>query len=228
MAWEQITREDYFEGSNSNFISVSPSHFSFNSNFAKIVELNPGSRVSVYKDASQRKLGFEFHDDDRPNSFALSAASAATKGQKRKALQCASRGVVNKCNWIKSVTKLKAKNRRFEPRKEGGRWVIQLCPAFEYRKARESADIDSDLKGIYRYIRETGEIVYIGRGTIYGRLKSPERIEWDFDTVEYSIVEDPDAQVEWEDYWIEKYKNSNGGELPFYNKVSGASKYRGE
>ena len=49
------------------------------------------------------------------------------------------------------------------------------------------------------------------------------RKDWDFDRVEYSEVPDPDEQVKWESYWIERHKEENGGKLPFYNKVSGAS-----
>ena len=109
--------------------------------------------------------------------------------------------------------------------KEGNFWVIQLCPAFEEKKARESANIPSDATGIYRYVRENGEIVYIGRGEIKNRLASPERNDWEFDVIEYSIVNDPDKQVEWEDYWINKFKEENSGKLPLYNKIASSSKY---
>jgi hypothetical protein len=102
--------------------------------------------------------------------------------------------------------------------------VIQLCPAFEERRARESADIPSDVRGIYRYLRESGEVVYIGRGEIKKRLSQPERHDWDFDRVEYSIVSDPDQQVKWEDYWITRFKESNKGRLPIYNKIAGSAK----
>jgi hypothetical protein len=225
MAWTIVTRDDYFEGSESMFISLSHSHFGFNANFVRQAELDPELRVTVYVNSDARKLGFEFHKEDKANSFSLSSASSAKKGEKRKGIQCASRGIVRKYSWIESVTKLTAKNRRFNPKKEGKKWVIQLCPAFETRKARESDDIPSEARGIYRYVREDGKIVYIGRGDIRSRLKSPEREDWDFDTIEYSLIENPDEQVRWEDYWIEKYKGDNG-DLPFYNSVSGASKYR--
>jgi len=96
-----------------------------------------------------------------------------------------------------------------------------LCPAFEERRARESADISSDVRGIYRYVRESGEVVYVGRGEIRKRLAQPERQDWDFDRVEYSVVADPDQQVRWEDYWITRFKEANKGKLPIYNKISG-------
>jgi len=226
MGWEIVTREDYFEGSDAPFISVSKSHFGFNAAFVRQAELEPGTRATVYVDSDNRRVGFEFHSEERPNSFSLSAASSAKKGEKRRALQCAATGTVRKHGWIEAVTKQVAKNRRFTPKKEGGKWVIQLCPAFEERRARESRDIPSEAAGIYRYLREGGEIVYIGRGPVKGRLQDLERQDWDFDVVEYSVIADPDEQVKWEDYWIEKFKQQNKGKLPIFNKVSGSSKYR--
>ena len=228
MSWELVTREDYFEGSDAPFISVSGSHFAFSAAFVRQAQLEAGWRTTIYVDGDQRRIGFEFHADDRPNSFALSAASADKAGQKRKALQCAATGTVRKHGWIASVTKEPAKNRRFLPRKEGNKWVIHICPAFEERRARESTDIPSAAAGIYRYLREAGEIVYIGRGPIKKRLQAPERRDWDFDIVEYSLVKDPDDQVKWEDFWIQRFKEQNGGALPFYNKVSGSAKNRDE
>lgn len=223
MAWEKVRREDYFQGSNKPFISVSDGHFGFNTLFVRMNSLGPDKRVSIYADPENLKLAFEFHDDERLDSFALARMSSAKKGQKRTALQCASRGIVVKYPWVKAVTKMPVRLRRFEPKKEENLWVIQLCPAFEEKRAKESEEIPSDAQGIYRYLREDGEIVYIGRGNIKNRLKSPGRESWDFDKVEFSIVEDPDQQIKWEDFWIERYKEENNGKLPFYNKVSGIS-----
>jgi len=117
---------------------------------------------------------------------------------------------------------LPATDQRFyDPKKNGNVWIIQLCPAFEEKRARESEDIPSNVSGIYRYLSESGEIVYIGRGYIKGRLKSPERQDWVFDVVEYSEVKNPDLQVKWEAFWIEKFREQNNGKFPVYNKVSG-------
>jgi len=225
MAWELVTREDSFEGSDDPFVSVSPSHFMFSAAFVRIAELNPPLRTTVFIDSDNRRIGFEFHKEERPNSFSVTAASSGKRGQKRKALQSGATGTVRRYAWIASVAKQSPKNRRFRPKKEGSKWVIQLCPAFEVRKARESADIPSDARGVYRYVREGGEIVYIGRGDIKKRLGAPEREDWDFDVLEYSIVPDPDDQVKWEDFWIERFKDENDGKIPFYNRVSGSSKH---
>jgi hypothetical protein len=189
----KIRRDDTFQGSDRPFIAVTTDHFAFNAMFVRIAELSPDKRVTAYADPENLKLGFEFHTEEKPDSF------------------------------IKSVTKLPVKDRRFEPKKEGHLWVIQLCPAFEERKARESADIPSDATGIYRYVRDDGEIVYIGRGNIKNRLASPEREDWEFAVIEYSILENPDQQLKWEDYWLTRYQEEHGGKLPIYNKILGTS-----
>jgi hypothetical protein len=220
MAWSKISREDVFEGSDAPFISVTPSHFRFNSLFVRQAALDSSYRVTIFEDEHDRKLGFEFHKDQKPGSYALTSRKDKYGG-----LYCSNRGVIPKRPWLIATAKQPGKDRRFAPKKEAGKWVIQLCPAFEIQKARESEDLPSEHAGVYRYVRENGEIVYIGRGPIKERLRSPDRKDWDFDSIEYSLVSNPDQQVEWEHYWIERFKAEHNGKLPFYNRVSG-SKHR--
>src|SRR4029450_1061133 len=221
MAWTKIIRDDPLEGSDSRFISITETHFRFNTLFVRQASLDSSYRVTIFEDEQNRRLGFEFHKEQRPGSFALSSRKDRYEG-----LFCSNQGVVPKRSWLVSVAKQTGKNRRFSPKKEGLRWVIQLFPAFEIKKARESEDLSSKDLGIYRYLRENGEIVYIGRGPIKERLRCPERADWDFDVIEYSIVPNPDEQVKWEDYWIERFKAEHDAKKPFYNGVSGSGKHR--
>jgi hypothetical protein len=219
MPWEVFNRDDVMQGRDVPFIGIGPQHISFNAVFGRSAELQPGKLVTIYVDSENLKIGFDFHGEKGSNSFLLTQSSG-----KKNSFTCSSHGLVQKYPWIQSVSHLGAHNRRFTPSKEGKLWVIQLCPAFEERRARESADkIPSDVRGVYRYVRESGEIVYIGRGEVKKRFSQPERQNWDFDRIEYSLVADPDQQVKWEDYWITRFKQSNKGRLPIYNKVSGAS-----
>jgi hypothetical protein len=222
MAWEVVKREDNSEGSDEAFVSIAHKQITFSAQFVRVADLNANIRVIIHTDTQSFKLGFEFCKEDRPNSYALIPARPGEKG-----LNCSAKALVRKFDWIRSVANLSPKYRRFEPKQEntpiGKLWSIQLCPAFEERRARESKDIPSNARGIYRYVTEGGEIVYIGRGDISTRLKSPERQAWQFDIVEYSIVDDPDQQVRWEAYWIDRYKDDHKGKFPVYNKVSGAS-----
>ena len=221
MPWEVFGRDDFVEGRDTPFVSIGPQRISFNSVFARIAELQPGKFVIIHVDSENLKIGFEFHGEKGSNSFMVSQYGSP---KKRTSLGCSCQGLLQKYAWMQSVSRLGHRDRRFTPNKEGKLWVIQLCPAFDQRRARESVDIAQDARGIYRYVRENGEIVYIGRGEIRKRLSQPERQEWDFDRIEYSVVPDPDQQVRWEDYWLTRFRETNKGKLPFYNKISGSSK----
>jgi hypothetical protein len=219
MAWEVFNREDGFEGHEAPFVSIGPQRISFNAVFARIAALQPNGFVTIHLDAVNFKIGFTFHGDKRPNSFLVSQKSGRRVG-----VRCSCQALSQKHIWIQSVSRQSTRDRRFTPVKVGNLWVIQLCPAFEERRARESVDIPCDARGIYRYMRESGEIVYIGRGEIRKRLSQPERQAWEFDRVEYSIVADPDQQVRWEDHWLTRFREANKGRLPIYNRISGSSK----
>ena len=94
-------------------------------------------------------------------------------------------------------------------------------PAFDNNfKRSDYLKIRPDSKGIYRYL-SSDKIVYIGKGNIRDRLNEPQRKDWNFDTIEYSIIENVDEQFEWDSFWIETYKNENEGYLPSYNLISG-------
>jgi hypothetical protein len=221
MAWELIRRDDTFESKNQPYITIGPDRISFNALFTRIAELQRFKTVRIYADRETLRLGFEFLLEEEKDSLVIIKS--------RGYFSCSARGNIKKHPWVSSVAMLARKDRKFSPTKEGKLWVIQLCPSFENRRARESADIPSEARGIYRYLRANKEIVYIGRGAIRNRLNDPDRQEWDFDIVEYSVIEDPDQQVKWEDYWIERFKEENEGNRPFYNKISGSTpKVRGD
>lgn len=221
MPWEVFKREDTFEGSDQPFVAIQRDVFFFSAVFTRLSGVGVQQQVTIHIDCENRKIGFEFHDERKSSSFCL-YRGGPHGAEKSSGLRCSSKALVRDFEWIRSITRLSSKERRFVPRKEGNLWVIQLCPAFEEQRARESKDIPSDVCGIYRYVRENGEIVYIGRGEIRCRLASPERAEWDFDRIEYSVVNDPDQQVKWEAYWIDRFKEENRGKLPFYNRISGS------
>lgn len=223
MTWEIIRLEDKYNRDDRPFISISRDRISFSALFVRSTDISTQLRVTINADKETMRLGFDFHPDEKPHSLALVQSSSSKS--KKSGLFCSSHGAVNTFEWVRGVTKLSSKDRRFIPKKEGKLWVITLCPSFELRYARESENIPKDAKGIYRYIRENGEIVYIGRGNIFKRLQSQERVEWDFDMIEYSVIDDPDQQIYWETFWIDKFREANE-RLPFYNKVSGADGVR--
>ncbi len=220
MALEEVTRDDHFQGWEKPFVSIQPDHVYFNARFVRLANLKPRLMVKFFVDQQSRRMGMKFHNDvEEQNSYRLT-------GGARKSFFCTAIGINREYPLIKNISNLTdRKQRRLEPTEEstekGKLWMVDLVPCFEIKKARESAGIPSDVSGIYRYVRGgTGEVVYIGRGTIAERLRSPERENWDFDVIEYSIIPDPDQQVHWEDYWIGRHEEKFG-KRPFYNKISG-------
>ena len=45
-------------------------------------------------------------------------------------------------------------------------------------------------------------------------------MEWDFDIIEYSLIEDEEEQFRWEAFWLDKFVEEHG-KLPIYNRISG-------
>lgn len=64
------------------------------------------------------------------------------------------------------------KRKRYLPERGKGQneWVVRFVPGFIYQSAAHSCDVAHHLKGVYCYISESGEIVYIGQGKIRSRF----------------------------------------------------------
>lgn len=230
MAWVKLLRKDCGMGSRKPFIAICPGYvINFSAHFARIALIEPGDQVIINIEDGERKLGFEFFkpDNDKPESFTLTSLSRCKKGKRPQGVCCTPKSALGKYPWVTAIANLpNLHDRRFVAHKSGNLWVIQLMPAFEIHVSRQSGHIPSDIQGIYRYVHENGDVVYIGRGAIAKRLKSAERKNWEFDAIEYSIVSDFDKQQEFEAYWLKKYQEDNNGNLPLYNKVSASGRHR--
>jgi len=222
MAWQKFKRIDTYVSKNDPLISISKERLNFNSLFVRTAQITSRHKVIVHVDSPAFKLGFDFISDDDEDALAL---RPMTKGKSESGLSCAARGISTQFSWIARVGALRnKKDRQFSPKKEDDFWVIQLCPAFELRSDRSGSDIPTEKQGVYRYINSKKEIVYIGRGKIKDRLTSRERKEWDFEKIEFSIVEEQSNREKWEAYWINRFKEENNGRLPYYNVRSETSK----
>jgi hypothetical protein len=192
----------------------------FNAYFVKVAGLEKKSRVSIKVKPNLMQLGFKFHDDSNiRDSFTLTKdGGGSNRAGKSRAIQA--QKIFKLYPWLNAVTNLDPRSRQFEPTWVGidSLWVISLCPPFENRVSDRS-EIPHDIKGVYRY-KLGDEIVYIGRGTVKSRAQSPERIEWNFETIEYSIIPEEDGQKKWEAFWLDRYVEQEG-KLPFYNRISG-------
>ena len=203
-----------------NRISIRRTSIAFNSHFVATAHLEETPYVIIHVDAEKFRLGFEFiaSSQDR-DSFALTADGGYKGGKKRsRAVQVA--GLMRENSWLAATGSINDPTlRQFEPKwsSTDSKWVISLAPSFEHRVSDRS-DIPAQARGIYRYKRGD-EIVYIGRGQIRSRLGSGERENWDFETIEYSIVCD-ETQEKWETYWLDVFA-AHSGKLPIYNRIAG-------
>lgn len=217
MTFEEFKPKGVLKADNREFISISKAHIRFSAAFARKAKITKSHVVRIGVNHADYQIQFTFTKDDLENGLAL------TQPKDHENFQCAAMGLLNKYEWIKAITTVNInKNRQFVPKPFGKNWIIELSPAFDLSSKRnESESIPNNAIGIYRYIRsKTKEIVYIGKGGILNRLRSPERKDWDFDIIEYSIVADKSEQFKWENYWIEKYKSEHK-KIPVYNNIGG-------
>ncbi|MBX3006827.1 MAG: hypothetical protein KF816_02250 [Melioribacteraceae bacterium] len=200
---------------NEPVISIYGNRFHYSAYFVKLAELKNYSYVNYLIDEEERKIGFEFSKTEK-EGFSYMLENRGNKMWRSTANE-----IISKYSWIKKVALLKNRSvNKFSAKKRENIWVIQLCPTFEFRIPRDEVNKLGEVKGIYRYLLRE-EIVYIGKGNIKQRACDSERADWEFDTIEYSIIEDEEEQFSWEYYWLEIYKDQNHKLLPYYNKVSG-------
>jgi hypothetical protein len=101
MAWEVFSRDDFMEGRDTPFVSISPQRIAFNAVFARIAELKPGKFATIHVDSENLKLGFDFHGEKDANSFQLSQSIGG-----RNSISCSNQSLIQKYPWIRSVSRL--------------------------------------------------------------------------------------------------------------------------
>ncbi|RZB33610.1 MAG: hypothetical protein SRB2_03876 [Desulfobacteraceae bacterium Eth-SRB2] len=221
MAWQKFRRIDTYVTKDAPLISISRDKFNFNSVFSRLARISPDQKVIIHLDPPAFRIGFEFVQTDDRDALTIVPMNKKNTGG---GFMCTARGVFSQYEWVAKVGRLQSsKDRKFTPDKSGSIWAIQLCPAFELHSSRKDLDIPAESYGIYRYLDADGTVVYIGRGRIRQRLSAPERQDWIFETIQYSIVEAQEDRERWETYWIQRYKEENKGRLPYYNKLSGTT-----
>jgi hypothetical protein len=175
-------------------------------------------------DPDNLRIGMRFHDDDQDHTALTLTHDGGGGGHKRRErnnLSVMTAALMTRNPWVMAVAKDSDKGlRRFAPEWIGidKLWVIELRPTFE-RHASAIDDVPSDAQGIYRYVHR-GEIVYIGKGNIRERLRRPERDGWQWEQIEYSVIDAEPQQFKWESWWLDWFERSNGS-LPRYNRIGG-------
>lgn len=218
MAFEKFIRTRV--QSDEAVITIADNRFQYSAVFSKIAELNKYNAVEYFVDVNSREIRFSFSkENDSKNKFTLQNKPGSN------IYRSAAKELISRYLWVKKTASMpKVDDRKFVAKKINGMWNIQLAPSFEmtFHKGDMPKEI-LDGSGIYRYLDKNNEIVYIGRGNIKNRYSESGREKWNFDKIEYSIINAGEQeQGEWESYWIEKFKESNNDRLPYYNKISGS------
>lgn len=200
---------------NEPVISIYGNRFHYSAHFVKLAELKNFSYVNYYIDEVERKIGFEFSRTE------VEGYSYMLENRNNKMWRSTANEIISKYPWVRKVAFLKDRGiNKFISKKRESLWTIQLCPAFENRIPRNEVNRIGDVKGIYRYLLKE-EVMYFGKGNIRQRVGDGERKDWEYDTIEYSLIENEEDQYQWEYFWLEHYKDNNLRLLPYYNKVSG-------
>jgi hypothetical protein len=215
--FKEFKRKDSFTRDSSPKISIRSQHLGFNAAFVKEAEILKFRKVKILVDEVNFKIGFKFHNDKDQSSLTLFSDNKTNNTRAITAVQ-----LKKTYKFIEQISKFdNPADRQFEVKRDTGDkkfWIATLCPAFEYKFSSDSEL--KDIYGIYRYKRSDGEIVYIGKGKILSRFNSTDRKNWDFDIVEYSVINKSEDRSKWESYWLDKFIEQND-RMPFYNKIKG-------
>lgn len=203
------------------FVSIRSNGLGFSAEFTRVADLARLDNVEIGVDDEERQILLTFLAEPTDDSYDLLPDGGSGSG---------GRSIVSEplmaTEWIRPVLHLSAKERRFDPVRKGSQWIVTIPPAFEHR-AEGPSDIPSGAMGIYRYLDESGKVLYIGEGIIRDRVNQPYRAEWRFDRIEYSIITGGKKLCEyWEKYWLDRYR-AEYGEEPYYNRIGGKARELG-
>ena len=202
-------------------VTIRREQIAFNAHFVAIARLDEMSCVSAFAVPQLFRLGLQFHAEAPDGDVIALTKDGGGSGKRGRGRCIQVAGLMREHPWLAAVARIEdPRLRRFEPKWSNteSMWVISLCPAFEHR-VTDRSDIPTRDRGIYRYKRGD-EIVYIGRGQIRSRLGASDREDWDFETIEYSVVPDEAEQAKWETFWLERFVEQYGKKPP-YNRISG-------
>lgn len=205
---------------------INKSGITFSANFVKKHNLTEQLGVKFFiDDEDPYYLGFIFvQETSAPNTLSL-LASGRSKGKSAGFTVKASE-LINKNAILKNIQKLPDKiDRTFEINlnKKSNLFMIILRPNFEITiKWTDKNRIPDIYKGVYKYIGNDGQTLYIGKGNIKSRANSPERNSWGISKIQYSVIDNDEQCFYWENYYLERFVTVNGAKPPF-NVIMGKS-----
>lgn len=215
MAWNEVKLERVYYGE--DILTISKNGIFFNAQFVKknIPDHLKGVKI-LSDDTNQYKFGFKFVPENGSHSNTLSLL----RRKKLNGASVSSTQLLYKFPILKAYTKYESRSERrvhiHKDERLDNCFYINLTPSFEHTiKFEDLSQIPSGTSGIYRYLSNNSEIIYIGKGNIKDRAKAADRVEWNIKTIQYSIIESDDDAYYWENYHLEEFIKKNGGKPPF-------------
>jgi len=225
--WKKIILEKM--KSSKSLLIISKSGISFSAKFIKDNDLGTKDAIEFFDNSNNEyQLGFKFLDET--GDVGSNALMRNRSGSNRNKTQCAGRNLkaselINNKKVLKSIQQEPLKqNRMFEIKKSKDNpsmYYVNFSPIFENTVRFDYINnLDYEVRGIYRYLDQNGETIYIGKGNIKERAKTTERSEWGIKKIEYSIIEENDQMLQWEEYHIARFVEDHGVK-PLFNKIMG-------
>ena len=174
--WKKIILEKM--KSSKSLLIISKSGISFSAKFIKENNLGEKDAIEFFDNTNNEyQLGFQFLDESRDvGSLALMRHS---NGSNKNKTQCAGRNLkaselINNKKILKSIQRQPLKkNRMFEIKKSKQNpliYYVNFSPIFENTVRFDFINnLDYEVRGIYRYLDQNGETIYIGKGNIKER-----------------------------------------------------------
>jgi hypothetical protein len=212
--------------SQDSVLYINKSGISFSAKFIKKEKLETAEGVKFFvDDEDPYYLGFVFTSDSSgPNTLTLMPSGRSKGGSAGVTIKASE--LINKSIVLKSIQKLPNKlDRTFEITfdKKQKIYSILLRPNFEITvNWSDKNKIPDSFSGIYRYLDNNGQTVYIGKGNVKARALSPERSQWGVARIQYSVIENDETSYYWENYYLERFVGLNGARPPF-NVIMGKS-----
>ena len=202
-------------------VSIRSSGFVFGSEACRLAGLNESVYwIRVHLDHDERCIAFEFlSGDERPEDvYTLRHPGGSSRA-------CATKSLIRNAPWVQAVAALRDNAARkftlFRHPAVPKFWTIRLMAWFETFVSPKDIGTIGDAAGIYRYLDKNDEVIYIGKGRIADRFRSPERRNWGVVKIEYSVINGEDRQYQAEKFHLDRFCESNAQRLPYFNSNSG-------
>lgn len=192
-------------------------NLAISADFIRMAAIGDCTRASLFLSQDGLRLAIQFHDNEADDDSFFLSRDGGTKSRLNRLI--IPRALFAQSPAVAALAKEGGSACRLTPRKIDGRWVVDLAPCFE-RTLNQPGEIAAGTTGIYRY-RYGNDTVYIGRGNLRERLSQSERRGWDFDRIEYSIINDDAVERRWEAFWLDEFRRVHN-RWPTYNRIAAA------